>query len=66
MTACDHTGHVGTCPDCQRAQLSRWRGQLADATESGRVSRPHFRVSDLQWNHAPRTQAEQPATLTTP
>jgi hypothetical protein len=65
MTACGHTRHVGTCPDCQRAQLARWRGQLAEATESLRVSRPRTRGSDLQWNRAPRTQASQPAILTT-
>ena len=65
MTVCGHTRHVGTCPDCQRAQLARWRGQLAEATESVRVSRPSARPSDLQWNHAPRTQLGQPAILTT-
>lgn len=25
---CGHTLHVGICPDCQRAQLARWRSQL--------------------------------------
>jgi hypothetical protein len=62
MTACGHTRHVGTCPDCQRAQLARWRGQLAEATEGVGVSRPRSRASDLQWNHVPRTQPGQPAT----
>jgi hypothetical protein len=28
---CGHVRHVGTCPDCQRAQLSRWSTQLAQA-----------------------------------
>ena len=27
--ACGHTAHVGTCPACQRAQLAKWRAQLA-------------------------------------
>lgn len=27
--ACGHTAHVGTCPACQRAQLAKWREQLA-------------------------------------
>ena len=26
---CGHTAHVGTCPACQRAQLAKWRAQLA-------------------------------------
>jgi hypothetical protein len=27
--ACGHTTHVGTCAACQRAQLAKWREQLA-------------------------------------
>lgn len=27
-TACGHSRHVGTCPECQRVQLARWRAQL--------------------------------------
>jgi hypothetical protein len=27
--ACGHTAHVGTCSACQRAQLAKWRDQLA-------------------------------------
>jgi hypothetical protein len=27
--ACGHTTHVGTCSACQRAQLAKWREQLA-------------------------------------
>lgn len=27
--ACGHTHHVGTCAACQRAQLAKWRDQLA-------------------------------------
>jgi hypothetical protein len=27
--ACGHTAHVGTCAACQRAQLAKWREQLA-------------------------------------
>jgi hypothetical protein len=65
MTTCGHTRHVGTCPDCQRAQLARWHGQLVEATQGAHVSRPHSRASDVQWNHATRTQPGQPATLTT-
>jgi hypothetical protein len=26
---CGHTAHVGTCAACQRAQLAKWRAQLA-------------------------------------
>jgi hypothetical protein len=26
--ACGHDRHRGSCPDCQRAQLDRWRSQL--------------------------------------
>lgn len=26
---CGHTSHVGTCAACQRAQLAKWRDQLA-------------------------------------
>jgi hypothetical protein len=29
--SCGHAHHVGTCPSCQRAQLSRWRMQLVQA-----------------------------------
>ena len=29
---CGHTHHVGSCPICQRAQLERWRAQLAAVT----------------------------------
>jgi hypothetical protein len=29
--ACGHRDHVGTCPQCQRAQLARWRAQLNEA-----------------------------------
>lgn len=28
---CGHSVHVGTCAMCQRAQLARWRAQLAEA-----------------------------------
>jgi len=28
---CGHPVHVGTCAMCQRAQLARWRAQLAEA-----------------------------------
>jgi len=38
-TACGHSRHVGTCPECQRAQLARWREQLlAVQAESPRSS----------------------------
>jgi hypothetical protein len=29
---CGHHVHVGTCVHCQRAQLARWREQLARAS----------------------------------
>lgn len=28
---CGHVRHVGTCAECQRAQLTRWGAQLAQA-----------------------------------
>jgi hypothetical protein len=28
--ACGHSDHVGTCSNCQRAQLDRWSLQLAE------------------------------------
>jgi len=34
---CGHVRHVGTCSACQRAQLSRWSTQLAQA----QAERPH-------------------------
>jgi len=30
-TPCGHTRHIGTCPTCQRVQLTRWRHQLRHA-----------------------------------
>jgi hypothetical protein len=29
---CGHRVHLGSCPQCQRAQLARWAEQLADVT----------------------------------
>lgn len=29
---CGHVGHNGTCPHCQRAQLTRWAAQLAQVS----------------------------------
>lgn len=29
---CGHDGHIGSCPVCQRAQLLRWRAQLAEVS----------------------------------
>ena len=34
QASCNHTRHVGTCPSCQRAQLARWREQLARDDEA--------------------------------
>ena len=34
--SCGHAAHVGTCASCQRAQLARWRTQLAQASRSAR------------------------------
>ena len=31
---CAHTRHNGSCPSCQRAQLARWRAQLAAVSPS--------------------------------
>lgn len=31
VRACGHAEHVGTCPECQRAQLGRWAEQLRQA-----------------------------------
>jgi hypothetical protein len=36
MSACGHTRHVGTCPECQRVQLARWRTQLIAASDAAR------------------------------
>ena len=38
-TPCGHTRHVGTCPTCQRAQLARWRAQLAHANDAAPACR---------------------------
>jgi hypothetical protein len=34
--SCGHVRHVGPCPSCQRAQLTRWNAQLAEASRAGR------------------------------
>ncbi|MGZ6562993.1 MAG: hypothetical protein ACXVH1_26030 [Solirubrobacteraceae bacterium] len=31
---CAHARHNGSCPSCQRAQLARWRAQLAAVSPS--------------------------------
>jgi hypothetical protein len=31
-----HAHHVGTCSSCQRAQLARWRAQLAQVAGGGK------------------------------
>jgi hypothetical protein len=62
MTGCGHTRHVGTCPECQRAQLARWRYQLEEASKRAYVSGPPVRGSDLQWNHADATATDLSAT----
>jgi hypothetical protein len=36
---CGHVRHVGTCALCQRAQLARWRAQLAAVEQL--VARAH-------------------------
>jgi hypothetical protein len=33
VRACGHTAHVGTCAQCQRAQLAKWEAQLADVID---------------------------------
>jgi len=38
MSACGHARHVGTCPECQRVQLARWRTQLHAVSDAARVS----------------------------
>jgi hypothetical protein len=38
FVACGHVHHVGTCPCCQRAQLARWRDQLASVTSERRAA----------------------------
>lgn len=39
MSACGHTRHVGSCPQCQRVQLARWRTQLVAASDAAIGSR---------------------------
>jgi len=46
MRACGHTRHVGTCPECQRAQLARWRTQLIAASGAVRSTVPVASASD--------------------
>ena len=31
---CGHRVHLGSCPQCQRAQLARWAEQLAAASRT--------------------------------
>ena len=33
---CGHLLHVGSCPQCQRAQLARWADQLTEAAPKNR------------------------------
>lgn len=50
MSACGHTRHVGTCPECQRVQLARWRTQLIAASDATRVSATPRRSSHIEWD----------------
>ena len=38
QTTCGHTRHIGTCPTCQRVQLTRWRQQLTHANGAAPTS----------------------------
>ena len=64
MTACGHTRHVGTCPECQRAQLARWRSQLQQATQTAHVSGRLPDASHSRWIQADLIQRQPSATLT--
>jgi len=52
MTRCGHTRRVGTCPECQRAQLARWRAQLLEASNGAQVSGPQARSSHIETRSA--------------
>jgi hypothetical protein len=64
MTTCVHAHHVGTCPNCQRAQLARWRNQLDEATKRADVSRPRTSASHGQWDLAYPIAPDASAKLT--
>jgi len=64
MTACGHARHVGTCPECQRTQLARWRSQLEEASAPAHVSGRRPGSSHMQWNRADPTAPTATAALT--
>jgi hypothetical protein len=63
MTRCGHARHVGTCPECQRAQLARWRAQLVEASNAADVSGAPSRRSYTEWSSGKPVVAKRPATL---
>lgn len=64
MSACGHTRHVGTCPECQRAQLARWRTQLIAASDAARVSATPSRSSHVEWDCGDPAATNMSAALT--
>lgn len=65
MIPCGHTHHVGTCPECQRVQLARWRFQLQEASRPAHVSSVRPYTSHVQWNRAETTARDLSPNLTT-
>jgi len=64
MSACGHTRHVGTCPECQRVQLARWRTQLVAASDAAGVSAKPPRSSHVEWHCGDPVATNMSAGLT--
>ena len=64
MTRCDHKRHVGTCPECQRTQLARWRAQLIEASNGAHASGAQSRPSHIAWDPGKPVVSKRSATLT--
>lgn len=47
--SCGHSRHVGTCPPCQRAQLTRWTEQLRAVTPTARNSMYQYETESLSF-----------------
>jgi hypothetical protein len=63
MTRCGHTRHVGPCPECQRAQLARWRAQIVEASNAADVSEAHSHPSHIEWKSEKPVVAKRPTTM---
>jgi len=64
MRRCGHTRHVGTCPECQRAQLARWRAQLIEASNGAHVLGAKSPSSRIEWGNGEPVVSKPSATLT--